>query len=52
VSVVEAEEMVLFHSYEGSYTPPPWKTVVGLGLAVALPVIFWSLIGFLIWTFA
>jgi hypothetical protein len=44
--------MALFHGYYGYRAPPPRKTYLVLVLAVALVVLPWSLIGWLIWTLA
>lgn len=54
MSIAEAEpqQMVLFHGYYGRGAPPPRKTYAVLVLAVALIVVPWTLIGWLIWTLA
>jgi hypothetical protein len=52
VPIAEAQQMAFFHRYYGYQAPPPRKTYAVLVLAVALVVVPWSLLAWLIWTLA
>jgi hypothetical protein len=52
VPIAEAQQMAFFHQHYGYQAPPPRKTYAVLALAVALVVIPWSLIAWLIWSLA
>jgi hypothetical protein len=52
VPIAEAQQMAFFHQYYGYQAPPPRKTYAVLVVAIALVVIPWSLLAWLIWTLA
>jgi hypothetical protein len=52
VPTADAQQLVFFQRYDSYQPPPPRKTYAVLVLAVALVVVPWSLLAWLIWTLA
>ena len=52
VPIAEAQQMAFFQQHYGYQAPPPRKTYAVLALAVALVVIPWALLAWVIWTLA